>query len=69
VSTLTATPTPDGLVPTSRDRAPASAPGDLFDLDLRVQVPVTSESLWSMTNDGCGQTCETACTQSCTDNG
>ncbi|MFE1395142.1 FxLD family lanthipeptide [Nocardiopsis alba] len=68
MSALTATTTPTGLVPTSRDRVP-SLDGDPFDLDLRVQVPVADESLWSMTNDGCGQTCETACTQSCTDNG
>ncbi|AFR05762.1 FxLD family lanthipeptide [Nocardiopsis alba] len=68
MSALTATPTPAGLIATGRDRA-LSLDGDLFDLDLRVQVPVTDESLWSMTNDGCGQTCETACTQSCTDNG
>ncbi|WP_019608870.1 FxLD family lanthipeptide [Nocardiopsis sp. CNS-639] len=69
MSALTATPTPAGLVPTSRDRAPASTSDDLFDLDLRVQVPVIDESLWSMTNDGCGQTCESACTPSCTQNG
>jgi FxLD family lantipeptide len=65
LSTLTAIPTPDGLVPVSRDRASS----DPFDLDLRVHVPIAGEPLWSMTNDGCGQTCETACTQSCTENG
>ncbi|MBV2364127.1 FxLD family lanthipeptide [Streptomonospora sp. S1-112] len=66
MSTLTAAPTADGLVALSRDRTLGD---DAFDLDLRVEVPVVDEPLWSMTNDGCGSTCQSACTQSCTNSG
>lgn len=40
---------------------------DVFDLDVRIhQTPELDSGLWSMTNDGCGKTCQSACTNSCT---
>lgn len=43
----------------------------MFDLDLRVHTETTPAmvgGLWSMTDDGCNATCQSACTPSCTDN-
>ncbi|MCY9783943.1 FxLD family lanthipeptide [Nocardiopsis sp. EMB25] len=40
---------------------------DLFDLDVRVhEGPTVDSNLWGMTDDGCGQTCQSACAPSCT---
>ncbi|MFV2197392.1 FxLD family lanthipeptide [Nocardiopsis sp. LOL_012] len=40
---------------------------EMFDLDVRVHQGTSVDSdLWSMTNDGCGKTCQSACTNSCT---
>lgn len=51
----------------------ASDTGDPFDLDIEV-VPSTARpgQVWNSganchTDDGCGQTCESACSNSCTD--
>ncbi|MBB6119000.1 FxLD family lanthipeptide [Nocardiopsis algeriensis] len=69
MSTLIVDRTSTGLVPLGRDRALRTTATDPFDLDLRVEVPVVDQSLWSMTNDGCGKTCQSACSPSCTNNG
>ncbi|MFD0201437.1 MULTISPECIES: FxLD family lanthipeptide [Saccharothrix] len=58
---------------------PGTAPvtGDPFDLDIEV-VPTRTTAqpgqVWNSgtnchTDDGCGQTCESACSNSCTDGG
>lgn len=57
VATLDVVETKDGFTPTA----------DVFDLDIQIhQGPELDSGLWSMTNDGCGQTCQSACTPSCT---
>ncbi|WP_435110471.1 FxLD family lanthipeptide [Nocardiopsis synnemataformans] len=57
VPTLDVVETEDGFTPVT----------DVFDLDLQVhQGSELDSGLWSMTNDGCGQTCQSACTNSCT---
>ncbi|GAA4907763.1 FxLD family lanthipeptide [Streptomonospora salina] len=59
--------TPNGFTPVSE--IGPDTQGDPFDLDLQVHVPAQSGALWSMTDDGCDPTCESACSPSCTDNG
>lgn len=57
VVTLDVVETANGFTPVS----------DVFDLDVQIhQGPELDAGLWSMTNDGCGKTCQSACTNSCT---
>ena len=65
------------LADTATPAAPIVAPVDSeFDLDVTIvesSSPV-DRLMWNSgsncdTNDGCGHTCESACSQSCTDGG
>lgn len=54
------------VVETGHGFTPVTTP-DVFDLDVRIhQGPELESGLWGMTNDGCGKTCQSACTNSCT---
>lgn len=45
-----------------------SSTADEFDLDIRMfESGGELDDIIRMTDDGCGQTCESACTTSCTD--
>ncbi|GAA1095872.1 FxLD family lantipeptide [Nocardiopsis metallicus] len=42
---------------------------DPFDLGLHTRALAATGFTWSMTNDGCNPTCQSACSPSCTDEG
>ncbi|WP_433697063.1 FxLD family lanthipeptide [Nocardiopsis sp. CA-288880] len=48
---------------------PRAGQEDPFDLGLQTRTLASTAFVWSMTNDGCNPTCQSACPPSCTDAG